>query len=142
MRSRRRPISGVTDRLDDLPNSWIFGVYFNGELFSSIRVSVLTLGMPDVAARWRLFAISCTRTRPRARSSSIRLASSPIPEKANFPELPYVTSGSAISPALTSMPISGLATVRPEHRAFYRRVFLQETCASRVSIRAWSSRSA
>ena len=32
----------VTDRYDDLPNSWIFGVYFGGELYSSLRISVLT----------------------------------------------------------------------------------------------------
>src|SRR5919108_6562411 len=31
----------VTDRYDDLPNNFTFGVYVRGELFSSIRVSVL-----------------------------------------------------------------------------------------------------
>ncbi len=32
----------VTDQYDDLPNSWTFGVYLHGELYSSIRISVLT----------------------------------------------------------------------------------------------------
>src|SRR5690242_16871146 len=32
----------LTDRFDDLPNTWIFGVYFDGVLASSIRVSVAT----------------------------------------------------------------------------------------------------
>ena len=32
----------VTDQYDDLPNSWTFGVYFNGDLYSSVRISVLT----------------------------------------------------------------------------------------------------
>src|ERR1700741_4587008 len=32
----------VTDRYDDLPNNWTFGIYVYGELFSSIRISVLT----------------------------------------------------------------------------------------------------
>src|SRR3954449_11688954 len=32
----------VTDRYDDAPNAWTFGVYVAGELYSSIRISVLT----------------------------------------------------------------------------------------------------
>jgi hypothetical protein len=32
----------VTDDYDDLTNSWTFGVYFRGELCSSVRISVLT----------------------------------------------------------------------------------------------------
>src|SRR5260221_806025 len=31
----------VTDRYDDEPNNFTFGVYYRGELYSSIRVSVL-----------------------------------------------------------------------------------------------------
>lgn len=36
----------VTDRYDDLANNFTFGIYVHGELFSSIRVSVL-------AGEWR-----------------------------------------------------------------------------------------
>ena len=32
----------VTDHYDDAANTWIFGVYVHGELYSSIRISVLT----------------------------------------------------------------------------------------------------
>src|SRR3981189_3633221 len=32
----------VTAQYDHAPNAWTFGVYFHGELYSSIRVSVLT----------------------------------------------------------------------------------------------------
>ena len=32
----------VTDQYDDLQNSWTFGVYLDGELSSSVRISVLT----------------------------------------------------------------------------------------------------
>jgi hypothetical protein len=49
------------------------------------------------------------------------------PEKAKrFPELPYVTVRLGwIACGYFNADI-GLANVRPEHRAFYRRVFLQE----------------
>ena len=32
----------VTDRYDDLPNNFTFGIFVRGELYSSIRISVLT----------------------------------------------------------------------------------------------------
>src|SRR5258707_8420787 len=32
----------VIDQFDDTPNTWTFGVYFHGQLYSSIRVSLLT----------------------------------------------------------------------------------------------------
>src|SRR3979490_2340516 len=31
----------VTDRHDDLPNNFTFGIYLHGELYSSIRISLL-----------------------------------------------------------------------------------------------------
>src|SRR5258708_8654365 len=37
----------VIDQFEDAPNAWTFGVYFQGELYSSIRVSVLT-------SEWRM----------------------------------------------------------------------------------------
>src|SRR4051812_9915250 len=36
------PAQRVTDQYDDLPNSWTFGVYLLGDLYSSVRISVLT----------------------------------------------------------------------------------------------------
>src|SRR5712672_2291645 len=39
---KESPERRVTDQYDDLPNSWTFGVFFHGELYSSVRISVLT----------------------------------------------------------------------------------------------------
>src|SRR5690349_2083949 len=35
------PLQRNTDQYDGLPNSWIFGVHVHGELYSSLRISVL-----------------------------------------------------------------------------------------------------
>src|ERR1700755_838054 len=35
------PLQRNTDQYDGLPNSWIFGVYVHGALYSSLRISVL-----------------------------------------------------------------------------------------------------
>ena len=56
------------------------------------------------------------------------------PEKArNFPELPYVTVRLGSMAGVHFNADYGLAIVRPEHQAFYRRVFLHETwCEPRL----------
>ena len=52
------------------------------------------------------------------------------PDKARtFPELPYVTVRLGYVACEYFNADIGLAIVRPEHQAFYRRVFLQETMA-------------
>jgi hypothetical protein len=116
----------VTDRYDDLPNNFSFGIYFHGELLSSIRVSVLT-------CEWRgspsseMFA---DLLHPELERGKIIIDPTRFvadPEKARkFPELPYVTVRLGYVACAHFNADIGLANVRPEHRAFYRRVFLQE----------------
>jgi hypothetical protein len=116
----------VTDQYDDAPNTWIFGVYVHGELYSSIRVSVLT---------------SRCKTSPSADMYSDvlhpeldqgKIIVDPTrfvadPEKAKtFHELPYVTVRLGWVACGHFNADLGLASVRAEHRAFYRRVFLQQ----------------
>src|ERR1700682_4670051 len=81
----------VVDQYEDAPNAWTFGVYFHGELYSSIRVSVLT-------SKWRmspsaeLFGDVLHRKLDEGLVfiDSTRFVADP--EKArNLPELPYVT---------------------------------------------------
>src|SRR5262249_44879024 len=39
-----------TDRFDDMANAWIFGVYVDGQLASSIRLHAATRSHPDIPA--------------------------------------------------------------------------------------------
>jgi hypothetical protein len=116
----------VTDRYDDAPNAWTFGVYLHGELYSSIRVSVLT-------SKWRE-SPSCDNfgdilhpelDRGRIIVDPTRFVADPEKAKA-FPELPYVTVRLGWLACGHFNADIGLASVRPEHRAFYRKVFLQQ----------------
>src|SRR4030088_2055578 len=119
----------VTDQYDDLPNSWTFGVYFHGELYSSVRISVLT-------SDWRM---SCSAEafgeilNPRLDRGEIIIDPARFvadPDKAKrFPELPYVTLRLAYMACEYFTADIGLGIVRAEHQAFYRRVFLHETIA-------------
>jgi N-acyl amino acid synthase FeeM len=116
----------VTDRYDDLPNNWIFGVYVHGELYSSIRISVLNSeyrGSPSS----EMFADLLHPELDRGKIIIDPTRFVADPEKAKtFPELPYVTVRLGwIACGYFNADI-GLANVRPEHRAFYRKVFLQQ----------------
>jgi hypothetical protein len=123
----------VIDQYEDAPNAWTFGVYFHGELYSSIRVSVLT-------SEWRMSpsvelfgdVLHPQLDKGRVIIDSTRFVADP--EKArNFPELPYVTVRLGSMAGVHFNADYGLAIVRPEHQAFYRRVFLHETwCEPRL----------
>lgn len=123
----------VVDQFEDAPNAWTFGVYFQGELYSSIRVSVLT-------SEWRLspsVELFGDVLHPQLDKGLVFIDSTRFvadPDKAKiFPELPYVTVRLGSMAGVYFNADYGLAIVRPEHQAFYRRVFLQETwCEPRL----------
>lgn len=116
----------VTDRYDDLPNNYTFGIYIHGELCSSIRVSVLT-------SEWRgspsseMFSdlLHPELDRGKRIIDPTRFVADPDKAK-RFPELPYITVRLGYVACGHFSADIGLANVRPEHRAFYRKVFLQE----------------
>ena len=126
---KESPEQRVTDQYDDLANSWTFGVYIQGDLCSSVRISVLT---PE----WRE---SCSAEafgeilHPRLDSGEVIIDPARFvadPDKARrIPELPYVTLRLAYMACEYFNADLGLAIVRAEHQAFYRKVFLHETIA-------------
>jgi hypothetical protein len=127
----------VSDCYDDAPNVWIFGVYVDGELCSSIRIHVLT-------SEWRMSystelysdVLHSRLDRGEVFVDPARLAADP--EKAKqFPELPYVTLRLAYLACDHFNADTGLAMVRPDHQAFYRRVFLHEPIAEPRAFPGW-----
>ena len=122
----------LTDKFDDLPNSWIFGVYFDGQLASSIRISVATQDNPRTPA---VDAFGDLLEPELARGKTIvdpnRFVADPLRDD-KFPELPYLTVRLGYVACAYFNADIGTATVRREHQAFYRRVFLQHAlCAPR-----------
>src|SRR5260221_12363840 len=119
----------VSDRYDDAPNGWTFGIYVDGELCSSLRLHVLT-------SEWRMsFATELFGDvlHPRLDQGEVFIDSARFvadPEKAQrFPELPYLTLRLGYLACEHFIADTGLALVRAEHQAFYRRVFLNKTIA-------------
>jgi hypothetical protein len=126
---KESPEQRVTDQYDDLQNSWTFGVYLDGDLASSVRISVLT---PE----WRE---SCSAEafgeilHPKLDRGNVIIDPARFvadPDRVQrAPELPYVTVRLAYMACEYFKADLGLAIVRPEHQAFYRRVFFHETIA-------------
>jgi hypothetical protein len=114
----------VTDRFDDLPNSWIFGVYFEGALASSLRISVASPEQPDTPS----MSVFPELLGPELASGKVMVDPTRFvadPARANrFPELPYMTLRLAYVACEYFRADLGLASVRAEHQGFYRRVFL------------------
>lgn len=116
----------VTDPYDDAPNAWTFGIDIDGELCSSVRLHVLT---PDqrMSFATELFG---DVLHPRLDRGEVIIDPARFvadPEKAQrYPELPYLTVRLPYMACEYFNADTGLAQVRAEHQAFYRRVFLQQ----------------
>jgi N-acyl amino acid synthase FeeM len=116
----------TSDRFDEMPSTWIFGVYIEGALASSIRISLATpehRTSPSVDVFPEILHPELARGKVIV--DPTRFVADPDRAQ-RFPELPYVTVRLGYVACSYFNADIGLATVRPEHRAFYRRVFLQE----------------
>lgn len=127
----------VYDAYDDAPNVWIFGVYVDGELCSSLRIHVLT---PECRLSYstELYGDVLHRRLDRGEVfvDPARLAADP--DKARgLPELPYLTLRLAYLACEYFNADTGLAMVRPDHQPFYRRVFLHEPLAEPRAFPGW-----
>ncbi len=120
------PLGMTTDRFDDLPNTWIFGVYLDGELASSLRISVGSTEHPDTPS----MDVFPDLLAPQIEAGKVyvdptRFVADPGRAR-RIPELPYMTVRLAYVACSYFEADLGLATVRSEHQAFYRRVFMHQ----------------
>lgn len=116
----------LADRFDELPNSWTFGIYLGGELTSSVRISVASPDQSDTPA---VDAFPDLLKPELAKGKVIvdpnRFVADPV-RRTKYPQLPYVTLRLAYVACEHFNADIGTATVRKEHQAFYRRVFLHQ----------------
>ena len=120
------PSRMVTDRYDMMPNSWTFGVYFEGVLSSSIRISIGSAAHPETPS----MDVFPDLLKPELAAGKVYVDPTRFvadtAQARRFPELPYLTVRLAYVACSYFNADLGLATVRSEHQAFYRRVFMHE----------------
>jgi hypothetical protein len=122
----------LTDRFDELENTWVFGVYIDGLLASSFRIHLIQGGRIDTPAM-QIF--------PEFLKSEVEAGKTIIDPTRfvadwnlarRYPELPYVTVRIGYLAAEFFGADFVLASVRTEHQAFYKRVFgHHEVCPPR-----------
>ena len=124
---RPSPDERIIDQFDDIPNAWTFGVYVGGELYSSIRIHV-------ASSEWRTspsVEVFGDILHPKLDRGLVFVDSTRFvadPDKARHClALPYVTVRLGSMAGVYFDADYGLAMVRPEHHAFYNRVFLHES---------------
>ncbi|KAB2917516.1 MAG: hypothetical protein F9K29_09815 [Hyphomicrobiaceae bacterium] len=111
------------DAYDESPNVWIFGVYIDGELSSSIRLHVATREFPELPA----LNVFSDLLSPAIAAGKIVIDPTRFvadrEASRRYPELCYVTTRLAWLASEYFNADLLLATVRLEHQAFYRRLF-------------------
>jgi hypothetical protein len=130
----------VTDHFDDAPNTWNFGIYVDGELCSAVRIHILT-------SDWRMSyttevfgdVLNSRLDRGEVFVDPARFVADPEKQQ-RFPELPYLTLRLAYLACDHFGADLGLAMVRTDHQAFYRRVFLHESIAEPRPYPGWHTR--
>lgn len=113
----------VMDDLDNSPNAMSFGVYIDGELVSSIRLHHITSQQRE-APSMKVYPDVLTPLLDRGLTfiDPTRFTADKDASLA-YPALPFLTLRIAVMATEHYVPFSCLALVRPEHAAFYRRVF-------------------
>jgi hypothetical protein len=114
------------DRLDTTENVWIFGLRLDGALVSSIRVHVATEEYPESPA----VEVFPDILMPALKAGKVivdptRFVADAEASRAH-PELSYATVRLGFVASEYFNADIGLATVRSEHQAYYRRVFMLE----------------
>jgi hypothetical protein len=121
-----------TDAYDDLPNCWIFGIYVDDELASSIRIHVASPRSPE-APGMTVFSDLLQPELDKGRTiiDPTRFVADERMARLH-PELPYATVRLGFVASEYFDADIGLATVRAEHQAFYKRLFgLKPLCPPR-----------
>jgi hypothetical protein len=116
----------LSDKYDDLDNAWIFGVFVEGYLASSIRLNISNPGTPDLPA----MGVFSDILGPIVESGKTVIDPTRFVVDQNaakqYPELPYLTVRIGWMAGEFFLADMILATVRTEHQAFYKRTFGHE----------------
>ncbi|MCT8997693.1 N-acyl amino acid synthase FeeM domain-containing protein [Chelativorans intermedius] len=113
----------VTDRYDELPNSYRFGVFYEGNLVSTIRLHYVNSAFP-VSPSSEVFG---DILEPRIAAGETFVDPSRFAAEREWARtlrvLPYITLRLAVVACKHFNPTFCLTAVKEEHGAFYHRIF-------------------
>jgi hypothetical protein len=113
----------VHDEFDDLPNAYCYGIYIDGQLVSSLRMHHLTNDFRDSPSH-SVFTDVLDPLLDRGETFiDPGRFTADYEASLAYPALPFLTLRLAVMATAHFGVKYCLSTVRPEHTAFYRRVF-------------------
>jgi hypothetical protein len=116
----------VTDSYDDLPNSYRFGIFFEGNLVSTIRLHHVDRERPFSPS----VDVFSDVLRPRLAAGESYIDPSRFAAatdwSASLRILPYITLRLAVVACQYFRPTYCLTAIKEEHSAFYNRIFRSE----------------
>ncbi len=119
----------VRDSFDELPNSFVFGIYYDGHLVSTIRLHHVTDRFPlspstDVFAKELMPRVAAGESfiDPSRFAADMEWSSS-------LRVIPYLTLRLAVLACKHFNPTFCLTAVKEDHASFYRRIFRSEEAA-------------
>ncbi len=122
----------VVDDLDATPNGMSFGVHIDGQLVSSIRLHYLNAAH-RLSPSMKVFPdVLGPRLERGDRFIDPSRFTADYEASLAYPALPFLTLRIAVMATVHFRATMCLALVRPEHTAFYKRVFLSEDIAGEV----------
>ena len=116
----------VVDDLDSSPNGMTFGVHIDGELVSSIRLHHISAQHPYGASMKSCPDILGPLLERGETFIDPSRFTADYEASLAYPALPFLTLRIAVMASVYFNADACLALVRPEHTAFYRRVFGSE----------------
>jgi len=115
-----------SDQYDNTDNVWLFGLYLDGDLASSIRIHVASKTNPEFPGR-KVFS---DILEPELEAGKVLIDPTRFVADKHYsklyPGLPYVTLRLCWLAAEHFRAEHFLVAIRTEHQAFYRRTFMHE----------------
>lgn len=116
----------VVDEFDGLPNAYLYGVYYDGNLVSTVRLHHVTKEFPQ-SPSVKVFG---DVLEPRLAAGETFIDPSRFAAdgewSATLRVLPYITLRIALVACHHFKPAACLNAIKEEHAAFYRRIFIAE----------------
>lgn len=117
----------VKDHFDDLPNSYRFGVFFEGHLVSTLRLHYVSAKYPLSPSTEVFHDVLMPRLAAGETFVDPSRFAADHDWSASLRVLPYVTLRLAMVASRFFKPNACLTAIKEEHAAFYKRVFEAES---------------
>ena len=116
----------VHDELDDLPNCHRFGVYIDGLLVSTLRIHHATQAHPTSPSTTVYPDVLMPRLAAGQSFVDPSRFAADLEWSKIYPQIPYLTLRLAGMACFHFQAPYCLSTIRPDHAAFYRRIYESE----------------